>query len=89
MNHLTHIIRKDLVRFRAALVVWGLVFSYLLVQPNLKASGPDQWQDFMHLFSLILLGALSVGLIAGLVQEDHPDDSRAQWRPGRSLPPGW
>ncbi len=80
MNLTWHIIRKDLIYLRWTLLVWGLSYLYLLVQPNLSVSGSVQLRDYLHIFSLVTFGVLSVALIMGVVQADHPNDSRGQWR---------
>jgi multisubunit Na+/H+ antiporter MnhG subunit len=80
MNLTAHIIRKDLVRFRWALLVWGLSFLYLFARPNLTLAGSPNLQDYFQLIAIITFAVLCVGLISGVVQEDPPADSSAQWR---------
>ena len=80
MNLTAHIIRKDLVHYRWALLVWGLSFLYLAVRPNLAPAGSVAAQDYFQVMALITFAVLCVALIAGFVQDDNPTDSSAHWR---------
>ncbi len=80
MNLTLHLIRKDLFHFRWALLVWGASFAYLLLQANLTLTGSVTLRDYFQFVALLLFGLLSVGLIAEVMQEDHPNDSSGFWR---------
>lgn len=80
MNRTLHIVRKDLRHFGWALLVWVSSFLYLFLQPNARPAGTMGLRDFLLLSAMLLFTVFSAGLIAGIVQEDHPTDSNAPWR---------
>ncbi|MFZ5494131.1 MAG: hypothetical protein ACOZE5_02180 [Verrucomicrobiota bacterium] len=79
MNHTFHIILKDLSRMRWALAIWILCLVYLLFQSRLQL-GLDNLGDFLQLSAIMLSLVAGVGLIADLMQSDHPTLSEAHWR---------
>ncbi len=87
MNLTWQIVRKDLIYFRLALAIWAISFLYLFLQPNVHLSGTIGLRDFLQLSAILLFTVLSVGVIAGIVQGDHPTDNNAQWR-SRPISPG-
>lgn len=80
MNLTLHIIGKDLVRFRASLFVWGVSCLCLWVQPHLNPGASGNLRDYLQIFSVVTFAVLSVMLISAVVYDDHPNDSRGQWR---------
>lgn len=80
MNLTLHLVRKDLRYFRSALIAWSVSLLLLAVMPNARFSGAMNLRDFLQLFGLLMIVVVFVGLLAGIVQVDHPSDSAAQWR---------
>jgi len=79
MNLTWHIIRKDLQRSRWALVCWAFGLAYLLLQPWAPLQG-DNLRDYLQGAAMLLVLVLGVGLIADLVQADHPTQENSHWR---------
>lgn len=80
MNSTLHLVRKDLHYFRSALIAWIASLVLLAVAPNARFSGAMNLRDFLQLFGLLMIVVVFVGLLAGIVQVDHPSDSAAHWR---------
>jgi hypothetical protein len=74
-----HIIRKDLLRMRWSVLIWALSLGYLFLRSRLRP-GIDNMADFLQLTAVMLTVVVGVGLIADLMQSDHPTRSDAHWR---------
>lgn len=79
MNLTIHIILKDLRRMRWALAIWILCLVYQLFQSRLQP-GVDSLRDFLQFSAIMLSLVVGVGLVADLMQSDHPTLSEAHWR---------
>lgn len=79
MNLTLHIIHKDLHRMRWALAVWVLCLCYMLFQSRLQL-GLGTLRDFLQLSAMMLSLVVGAGLIADIMQSDHPTLPEAHWR---------
>lgn len=79
MNLTLHIIKKDMQRMRWPVLLWASSLGYLFLRSRLRP-GIDNLADFLQLTSLMLTVVMGVGLIADLMQSDHPTRSNAHWR---------
>jgi hypothetical protein len=81
MNLTLHIIRKDLRRFAPFIVAWAVagLFAAFGSDGPLNLKGPTTW-EIVSFFGLILFIALSLSLIAGIIQEDEMTEATVFWR---------
>lgn len=89
MNLIFHIIKKDLRRMAWVLMTWVVAGGYLITYRKMEIVQRSMW-DNIGIVSLFLFGALTLVLIAGIVQEDGLTEGAEYWRtrpisPGRLL----
>jgi len=77
MNLTWHIIRKDITRNRWGLLLWSVGLGYLIVQ---SGAGFPKYPDYLGVAALLVVLVLGVGLVADIVQVDHPASDAASWR---------
>ena len=88
MNLTWHIIKKDLYQFRWSLALWLACFAYIfLVQEKVSFHGNIDLRDYFRLISILTIAVISCAMLIGIIQQDHPTDSRAFWRT-RPIAPG-
>ena len=82
MKLILQIIKKDLRRYRWAIGLWAASFLYGQLQPNVAFNElPNvSFADFFKLGSGSLFLALTFLLVAGLIQEDSPEEDQGAWR---------
>ena len=81
MNITWHIIKKDLFHSRWSLVIGLGCFALLLFSlGNVTPAHFVRGQDFVQIFTPMLIGLFSIGFLAELVQQDHPNTSSGFWR---------
>lgn len=78
MNLVWHIIKKDLRRVSWVLVVWAVTGGYLLIYRKFDIVQRSAW-DNLGIISLITFGALTLALIAAIVQEDGLTEGNEFW----------
>lgn len=79
MNLTFHLLKKDLYRSRWALTCWALGVGYLFLQPQAPVRN-DNLRDYLQFTAVLVVLILGVGLIADLVQADHPTQEDSHWR---------
>ncbi len=79
MNLTLHIIKKDILRLRWALLIWVASFGALLLQPQRKYSPSGVW-DYLLFTAGLMVVVVGIGVIADIIQADHPTRDDAHWR---------
>lgn len=79
MNLTLHIIKKDILRLRWALLLWVASFLALLLQPQ-KRFGPETVWDYLLFAAGLMVVVVGIGVIADVIQADHPTRDDAHWR---------
>ena len=81
MNLTWQIIKKDLYQFRWSLVLWLACYAYVfLFQERVTVHVEMQLRDIMRLIAGLTVMVFSWAMLASIIQQDHPTDSRAFWR---------
>lgn len=79
MNLALHIIKKDLRRLGWVFVMWAVTGGYMIAYRKVIVIDRSIW-DNLGIISLLTHGALSLALIAGIVQEDGLTQGNEFWR---------
>lgn len=79
MNLSLHIIKNDLYRCRWPLIFWSLALGYLFLTAGRPKTASDL-RDYLQLATMLIVLIMSIGLIADMVQADHPTRADAHWR---------
>jgi len=91
MSTIRHIIAKDLRHFRWTIVLWLACYAYIFLFHAKSSVHPNvNLLNYFWLTSLLSVVVISLALLIGIIQQDHPTDTRAFWRtrpitPGRLL----
>lgn len=79
MNLVQHIMKKDLRRVTWALITWALAGAYLIIYRKIDIVQRSLW-DNLGVVTIFLFGALTLALIAAIVQEDGLTEGNEHWR---------
>ncbi len=79
MNLTLHIIKKDILRLRWALLIWTVSFLALLLQPQRRFGASTVW-DYLLFTAGLMVVVVGIGVIADIIQADHPTRDDAHWR---------
>ncbi len=81
MNLTWQIIKKDLYQFRWSLALWLACYAYVfLFQERVTFHVEVQLRDIMRLIAGLTVMVFSWAMLASIIQQDHPTDSRGFWR---------
>lgn len=79
MNLTLHIIKKDILRLRWALLIWTASFLALIFQPQ-RVFGANPTWEYLLLAAGLMVVVVGIGVIADVIQADHPTRDDAHWR---------
>ncbi|MDQ5979308.1 MAG: hypothetical protein QG602_2282 [Verrucomicrobiota bacterium] len=79
MNLILHIIKKDILRLRWALLIWTASYLALLLQPQRRLGANTVW-DYLLFTAGLMVVVVGIGVVADIIQADHPTRDDAHWR---------